>query len=61
MVAKEAKSKKLSDVNLKQPDTLVFFVDRNLGNKVIVNALRQEGIQVEVHDDHFPQGAKDKD
>ncbi len=40
---------------------LVFFVDRSLGQKVIAERLRQEGVGVEVHDAHFPQAAKDEE
>jgi hypothetical protein len=40
--------------------TPVFFVDRSLGKHVIAEALRAAGVQVEVHDDHFPQNALDE-
>jgi predicted nuclease of predicted toxin-antitoxin system len=40
---------------------LVFFVDRSLGQKVIAEKLRQNGVDVEIHDDHFPQNALDED
>ncbi|OLE61782.1 MAG: hypothetical protein AUI36_11230 [Cyanobacteria bacterium 13_1_40CM_2_61_4] len=36
-----------------------FFVDRDLGRKIVPQALRDAGAQVEIHDDHFPQGALD--
>jgi predicted nuclease of predicted toxin-antitoxin system len=39
---------------------LVFFVDRSLGRKVIPGALRGAGEEVRVHDEHFPQDAKDE-
>ena len=42
------------------PERLVFFVDRSLGRKVIPGALREAGEEVRVHDDHFPQDAKDE-
>jgi hypothetical protein len=32
-----------------------------LGQKVIASRLRQCGVQVEIHDDHFPQNALDED
>jgi len=38
----------------------VFFLDRSLGKHVIAAALRAAGAQVEVHDDHFPQDARDE-
>ncbi|MBI3370683.1 MAG: hypothetical protein HY017_02850 [Betaproteobacteria bacterium] len=37
----------------------VFFVDRSLGKHVVAQALRAAGARVEVHDDHFHQGATD--
>jgi hypothetical protein len=30
-----------------------FFIDRCLGNKLIVETLRSAGVSVEIHDDHF--------
>ena len=38
-----------------------FFIDRCLGNKVIVETLRVAGIKVEIHDDHFSKSALDTD
>jgi hypothetical protein len=38
-----------------------FFIDRCLGNKVIVETLRAAGIKVEIHDDHFSKSALDTD
>ncbi len=45
----------------KPPELLTFFIDRCLGKKIIANALREKGVSVEVHDDHFPQNAKDEE
>ena len=39
---------------------LVFFVDRSLGKHTIAEALRQAGVEVQIHDDHFPQNATDE-
>jgi predicted nuclease of predicted toxin-antitoxin system len=39
---------------------LIFFVDRSLGRRIITDALREAGEDVRVHDDHFPQDAKDE-
>lgn len=39
----------------------VFFIDRCLGSVSLANALRESGITVEIHDDHFPQSAQDED
>lgn len=36
-----------------------FFIDRCLGNKLIVETLRGAGVSVEIHDDHFAQAAQD--
>jgi hypothetical protein len=41
------------------PDDLVFFVDRSLEKRHVAEALRREGIHVEVHEDHFLPGAPD--
>ena len=38
---------------------LVFFIDRCLGKHFIVDALKQTGITVEIHDDHFSQSTLD--
>ncbi len=39
----------------------VFFIDRCLGSVRLAAALRESGITVEIHDDHFPQSAQDED
>ncbi len=41
------------------PAEPVFFVDRSLGGKFVVEALRTAGAQVVVHDDVLPQNTKD--
>jgi len=33
--------------------SLVFFIDRSLGGRVIAEALRAAGARVEIHDKHF--------
>jgi hypothetical protein len=35
-------------------------VDRSLGKHTIAEALRQAGVEVHIHDDHFPQNAMDE-
>src|SRR5437867_9891407 len=62
MVAAAKKSKKLSDASAsaKPPDEPILFLDRSLGKKQIASALRAEGADVRVHDDHFPSNAKDE-
>ncbi|MGB3136000.1 MAG: hypothetical protein WBB18_04255 [Nodosilinea sp.] len=39
----------------------VFFIDRCLGSIYLAAASRESGISVEIHDDHFLQGAQDED
>lgn len=41
--------------------SVVFFVDRSLGKRVVAQSLRVAGARVEVHDDHFPENATDVD
>jgi len=41
--------------------SLVFFVDRSLGKRVVAESLRRASAHVEVHDDHFSQDATDVD
>jgi hypothetical protein len=54
-------SKKPSDASLPSPpERLIFFIDRSLGRKVIPAALRAAGEEVRIHDEHFPQDAKDE-
>jgi predicted nuclease of predicted toxin-antitoxin system len=38
---------------------LTFFLDRNLGKQTIAAALRQAGVDVQIHDDPFRQDATD--
>ncbi len=38
---------------------MIVFCDRALGRKIIPDALRAIGVQVEVHDAHFPQETRD--
>jgi len=37
------------------------FLDRNLGNKIIADALRRAGADVRIHDDHFSPNARDEE
>ena len=53
--------KKQSDVSSKSPPDLVVFLDRSLGKRVIANALKDAGVHVELHDDHFAPDAKDEE
>lgn len=39
---------------------VTFFIDRCLGKHRVLEELRATGIQVEIHDDHFPLGATDE-
>ena len=42
-------------------ESVTFFIDRCLGNKLIVETLRGAGLTVEIHDDHFGKNAPDVD
>jgi predicted nuclease of predicted toxin-antitoxin system len=44
----------------KPPETPTFFLDRALGKNVFARLLRDAGLIVEVHDDHFPSDAPDE-
>lgn len=61
MAANGDRSKKPSDASLPSPpERLIFFIDRSLGRKVIPAALRDAGEEVRIHDELFPQNAKDE-
>ena len=40
---------------------MIFFTDRDLGPRIFPQILRDSGIQVERHVDHFPDNARDQD
>ena len=62
MDVKKRKSKKRSDASSwQQPKPFVLYLDRNLGNHVVANELREAGHLVEIHDDHLPIDAPDED
>jgi predicted nuclease of predicted toxin-antitoxin system len=42
-------------------EALTVFLDRNLGHRVIAQAMRDAGVVVHIHDDLFPQDAKDEE
>jgi predicted nuclease of predicted toxin-antitoxin system len=52
--------KEIKGVLTNTPEWWVFFVDRSLGRKIIPDTLRAAGEEVRVHDEHFPQDAKDE-
>lgn len=39
----------------------VLFIDRSIGARIVPEALRAAGAQVEVHDDHFAQTTPDQE
>jgi predicted nuclease of predicted toxin-antitoxin system len=43
----------------KPPEELTFFLDRQLGRYKMAGVLRNAGLNVEIHDDHFSQNAQD--
>lgn len=42
-------------------ESTIFFIDRCLGNKLIVETLRAADVRVEIHDDHFSKNTQDVD
>jgi len=46
---------------MSSPSSITFFIDRCLGSKRIVTALREAGLTVESHDDSFATDAPDVD
>jgi len=42
-------------------ESVVFFIDRSVGKKTIAEPLRDAGLNVELHDDHFAQDAPDEE
>jgi predicted nuclease of predicted toxin-antitoxin system len=61
MAGNRSRSRKPSAANSKLRNPVVFFLDRNLGKKIIAEALRQAGAEVRVHDDHFPSFTRDEE
>lgn len=67
MAARKRRSKKSSAASSRSRRdagriaSVVFFVDRSLGRRVVAQSLRDAGARVEVHDDHFPENATDVD
>ena len=45
----------------KLPKPPTYFLDRSLGRIKLATALRQAGLNIEVHDDHFKQDAADEE
>lgn len=43
------------------PPEYVFFTDRDLGRRIIPTILREAGINVERHDDHFSESTPDEE
>lgn len=46
---------------LRRPSQLIFFVDRDLGRKIVPEALRKAGVHVIAHQDMFPADTPDVD
>lgn len=59
--SKSKKQSGASSLSKPQPEPPVFFLDRSLGKYRIATALRQAGVTVHVHDDHFAADAKDEE
>jgi predicted nuclease of predicted toxin-antitoxin system len=54
-------SRKLSVSKTDAPPEPVFFVDRSLGSRKVVDALRAAGALIEAHADHFKAAAPDEE
>jgi hypothetical protein len=62
MARSPKKSKKLSaGLPARLLDRPVFFIDRDTGGRLLAEALRPHGYQIELHDVHFPQDTEDTD
>lgn len=61
MAGKTKKSTTRSGTNLESLDQYTFFLDRALESHSLRDGLRQLGAKVELHRDHFAEGAKDSD
>jgi hypothetical protein len=59
-VARSRKRSGSSDTS-KLPESPVFFVDRCLGRRAFPEPLRECGLLVELHDDHFDVAAPDEE
>ena len=61
MPARGSKSKRGSGANSasEKQHKSTFFVDKCLGTHIVPDALRAQGLSVEIKTDHFPQDAKD--
>jgi predicted nuclease of predicted toxin-antitoxin system len=46
---------------MSQGQSITFFIDRCLGSQQIAQVLRNTGILIEIHDDHFAKNAQDVD
>src|SRR5438309_10318201 len=58
--AKRLKNRSVANsTSPKPPKELTFFLDRQLGRYKMAGALRKAGLNIEIHDDHFLQGALD--
>ena len=44
-----------------QPKRPTFYLDRNLGSRILAKRLRDAGLLVEIHDDHLEPAAPDED
>ena len=43
------------------PPERVYFTDRDLGRRIFPGLLKEAGLRVEIHDDHFEPDAHDVD
>jgi predicted nuclease of predicted toxin-antitoxin system len=51
-----------NSISRKLPEEeLIFFLDQQLGRHKMSGILRDAGLTIEIHDDHFPQDAPDEE
>ena len=60
MTSQKSRSRKRSDTNYQSPPDHVFFIDRNLGRLAFPGQLREAGLRIEIHDDHFRKDESDE-
>jgi predicted nuclease of predicted toxin-antitoxin system len=59
MASRSQKSKKPSAASSESLPDFTVFLDATFGRRTVASRLRDTGVTVEVHDDHFPPGTPD--
>lgn len=60
MARRKNKSKKPSGASSRPPEDTVFFLDKSVGAVTLARALRDRGVRVDPHREHFPPGTPDE-